>query len=50
MEKNVIFGGRLAEYRYDDEEEVYLGIDDDALVQKIFELFKKAHPNDFNYR
>ncbi len=35
---------------YDDEEEVYLGIDDDALVQKIFELFKKAHPNDFNYR
>ena len=35
---------------YDDEEEVYLGIDDDALVQKIFELFKKAHPNDFNFR
>ena len=35
---------------YDDEEEVYLGIDDDALVQKIFDLLKKAHPNHFNYR
>ena len=33
----------------DDKEEVYLGIDDEALVQKIFDIFKKNHPNDFNY-
>ncbi|MCH5202280.1 MAG: DUF1292 domain-containing protein [Oscillospiraceae bacterium] len=34
---------------YDDEEEVYSGIDDDALVHKIFDIFKKNHPDDFNY-
>ncbi|MGN0460372.1 MAG: DUF1292 domain-containing protein [Ruminococcus sp.] len=33
----------------DDQEEVYVGIDDEALVQKIFEIFKKNHPDDFNY-
>lgn len=33
----------------DDKEEVYVGIDDEALVQKIFEIFKKNHPDDFNY-
>lgn len=33
----------------DDKEEVYVGIDDEALVQKIFDIFKKNHPNDFNY-
>lgn len=26
---------------YDDQEEVYTGIDDDDLVQKIFDIFKK---------
>lgn len=34
---------------YDDEEEVYSGIDNEALVHKIFEIFKKNHPDDFNY-
>ncbi|MDD6645648.1 MAG: DUF1292 domain-containing protein [Oscillospiraceae bacterium] len=33
----------------DDQEEVYVGIDDEALVQKIFDIFKKNHPDDFNY-
>lgn len=33
----------------DDKEEVYVGIDDEALVQKIFDIFKKNHPDDFNY-
>ena len=33
----------------DDKEEVYVGIDDEALVQKIFNIFKKNHPDDFNY-
>ena len=32
----------------DDKEEVYVGIDE-ALVQKIFDIFKKNHPDDFNY-
>ena len=32
-----------------DKEEVYVGIDDEALVQKIFDIFKKNHPDDFNY-
>lgn len=31
----------------DDKEEVYVGIDDEALVQKIFDIFKKNHPDDF---
>lgn len=31
----------------DDKEEVYVGIDDEALVQKIFEIFKKNHPDEF---
>lgn len=34
---------------FDDEEEVYTGIDDEELVFKIFEIFKKNHPDDFNY-
>ena len=33
----------------DDKEEVYVGIDDEALVQKIFDIFKKNHPDDFKY-
>ena len=33
----------------DDQEEVYVGIDDESLVQKIFDIFKKNHPDDFNY-
>ena len=33
----------------DDKEEVYVGFDDEALVQKIFDIFKKNHPDDFNY-
>lgn len=35
---------------YNDEDEVYVGIDDEALVQKIFDIFKKNHPDDFNYQ
>lgn len=31
----------------DDKEEVYVGIDDEALVRKIFEIFKKNHPDEF---
>ena len=35
---------------YDDQEEVYTGIDDDDLVQKIFDIFKKNHPDEFDYK
>lgn len=33
----------------DDKEEIYVGIDDEELVEKIFEIFKKNHPDDFDY-
>lgn len=28
----------------DDNEEIYVGIDDESLVNKIFSIFKKSHP------
>lgn len=34
---------------YDDQEEVYVGIDDDSLINKIFDIFKKAHP-EYDYK
>jgi hypothetical protein len=34
---------------YDDEEEVYVGVDDDEVVEKIFDIFKKNHPDEFTY-
>lgn len=33
----------------DDETENYIGIDDEALVQKIFEIFKEAHKDEFDF-
>ena len=35
---------------YDDQEEVYTGIDDDDLVKKIFDIFKTKHPDEFDYK
>ena len=32
----------------DDEDEQYVGIDDDELLDKVFEVFKKLHP-EFDY-
>ncbi|MBQ9673393.1 MAG: DUF1292 domain-containing protein [Ruminococcus sp.] len=34
----------------DDKEEIYVGIDDDALVEKVFDIFKKSHPDDYQYK
>ncbi len=34
---------------FDDKEEVYTGIDDEDLVHKIFDIYKKNHPDEFNY-
>lgn len=33
----------------DDENESYVGIDDDELVQKIYEIFKEAHADEYDF-
>lgn len=33
----------------DDEEEIYVGIEDEGLIQKVFELFKKSH-SEYDYK
>ena len=33
----------------DDETENYVGIDDEELVQTIFEIFKEAHKDEFDF-
>lgn len=33
----------------DDESENYIGIDDDETVQKVYEIFKKNHKDDFEF-
>ena len=35
---------------FDDKEEVYVGIEDQNLIEKIFAIFKKAQPNEYNDR
>ena len=34
----------------DDGDEVYLGLDDDSLIDEVFEIFKKNHPDEFDYK
>ena len=33
----------------DDESENYIGIDDEETVQKVYEIFKKNHKDDFEF-
>ena len=33
----------------DDETENYIGIDDEELVEKIYEIFKEAHKDEFEF-
>lgn len=33
----------------DDENESYVGVDDDELVQKIYEIFKEAHADEYDF-
>lgn len=33
----------------DDETENYIGIDDEELVEKIYEIFKESHKDDFEF-
>lgn len=33
----------------DDENENYVGVDDEETVQKIYEIFKEAHADDFEF-
>lgn len=33
----------------DDENENYVGVDDEELVQTIFEIFKQAHADEFDF-
>lgn len=33
----------------DDETENYIGIDDEELVEKIYEIFKEAHADEFEF-
>lgn len=33
----------------DDETENYIGIDDEELVEKIYEIFKEAHKDEFDF-
>lgn len=33
----------------DDENENYVGVDDDEIVQKVFEIFKKNHADEFEF-
>lgn len=34
----------------DEDGETYAGIEDDKVINDVFELFKGRHPDDFNYR
>lgn len=33
----------------DDENESYVGVEDDELVQKIYEIFKEAHADEYDF-
>lgn len=33
----------------DDENESYVGVDDDDLVQKIYDIFKEAHADEYDF-
>ncbi len=33
----------------DDETENYIGIDDEELVEKVYEIFKEAHKDEFDF-